>query len=41
MRQNIAIVLNAKTKKEAHREMYETIDLFREDMHMDTEYESI
>lgn len=40
MRHNIAIVLNAKTKKEAHKEMYETIDLFRENMHMDTEYES-
>ena len=41
MRHNIAIVLNAKSKKEAHKEMYETIDLFRENMHMDTEYESV
>lgn len=38
MRENICIVLNAKNKKEAFKEMHETIDLFREDYYLDVEY---
>lgn len=40
MRENICIVLNAKNKKDAQRELHDTIDLFREDCHLDTECES-
>lgn len=38
MRENICIILNSKNKKEALKEMHEVINLFREDMHLDTEY---
>lgn len=40
MRHNICIILNAKSKKDAYKEIHETVDLYREDEHMNTEYES-
>lgn len=40
MKQNICIVLNSKNKRDAIKEMYKIIDLFKEDKHLDTECES-
>lgn len=39
MRENICLILNAKNKKDALEEMHQTIDLFREDCNLNTEYE--
>lgn len=39
MRQNICIILNAKSKKEMYKELFDTLDLYREDKHLDVEYE--
>lgn len=40
MRENICIILNAKNKKDLQSELHDTIDLFREDCHLYTEFES-
>lgn len=39
MRQNICIILNSKTKKDAYKELGEVLDLYKEDKNCNTEYE--
>lgn len=39
MRKNICIILNSKSKKYARKEVYETLDLYREDKYLNEEYE--
>lgn len=38
MRENICIILNSRNKRDALKEMHKTINLFREDHHLDTEF---
>lgn len=39
MRQNICIILDSKSRKNIYKELFKTIDLYREDRNCNTEYE--